>query len=108
MVSRGVIIFIQMAKITEEDVLVLAKLSRLHFKDNEIVEMAKEIESILAYVEQLQSVDLDSYEPTYQVTGLKNVMRPDEVFNYGVSQSDLLKNVPALSKGFIKVRRVLE
>jgi len=99
---------IQMAKITEEDVLVLAKLSRLHFKDEELAEVAKEIESILGYVEQLQSVDLSEYKPTYQVTGLKNVMRPDEPFDYGVSPSELLKNAPSTSKGFIKVKRVLE
>jgi len=97
-----------MAKITEEDVLVLAKLSRLHFKEGEVSEIAKEIESILGYVEQLHSVDLKGYKPTYQVTGLKNVMRPDEAYEYGVSPEDLLKNAPQQENGFIKVRRVLE
>lgn len=97
-----------MAKITEEDVLVLAKLSRLHFEGDELKVVAKEIESILGYVEQLQSVDLKKYKPTYQVTGLKNVMRPDEPFDYGVSSEDLLKNAPAQEVGYIKVRRVIE
>jgi len=97
-----------MAKITEDDVLVLAKLSRLHFADDEFIEIAKEIESILEYVAQLQSVDLKDYKPTYQVTGLKNVMRPDEPFDYDVSPEELLKNAPATEKGYIKVRRVLE
>ena len=97
-----------MAKITEEDVLNLAKLSRLHFSDDEVSEVAKEIEAILGYVEQLQNVDLADYKPTYQVTGLKNVMRPDKPFDYGVSSEELLKNAPATEKGYIKVRRVLE
>jgi aspartyl-tRNA(Asn)/glutamyl-tRNA(Gln) amidotransferase subunit C len=97
-----------MAKITEEDVLILAKLSRLQFAKGELADVAKEIEAILGYVEQLQSVDLSSYKPTYQVTGLKNVMRPDKAYDYGVSPKELLKNAPATEKGYIKVRRVLE
>jgi aspartyl-tRNA(Asn)/glutamyl-tRNA(Gln) amidotransferase subunit C len=97
-----------MAKITEDDVLVLAKLSRLQFADDEFKHIAKEIEAILEYVAQLQSVDLKDYKPTYQVTGLKNVMRPDEPFEYGVSAEELLKNAPATHDGYIKVRRVLE
>ena len=97
-----------MAKITKEDVLNLAKLSRLHLKDDEIVDLTKDVESILGYVEQLQSVDLKGYEPTSQVTGLVNVMRPDKPINYGVTPDELLKNVPNRDKNYIKVRRVLE
>ncbi len=97
-----------MAKITEDDVLILAKLSRLQFADDEFSVIAKEIEAILGYVAQLQSVDLSEYNPTYQVTGLKNVMRADEPFDYGISPEELLKNAPATEKGYIKVRRVLE
>ncbi len=97
-----------MAKITEDDVLILAKLSRLHFADAELAEIAKEIDAILGYVEQLQTVDLDNYKPTYQVAGLENVMRPDEPYDYGVSAEELLKNAPATERGYIKVRRVLE
>jgi len=97
-----------MAKITEDDVLNLAKLSRLQFSNDELSEVAKEIEAILGYVEQLQSVDLKNYKPTYQVTGLKNVMRPDEPYDYDVTPEELLKNAPATENGYIKVRRVLE
>ena len=97
-----------MAKITVEDVLVLAKLSRLHFKDDELKDFAIEIESILGYVELLHTVDLKDYKPTYQVTGLANVMRKDEPFNYNVTPEELLKNVPSIQNGYIKVRRVIE
>ncbi len=97
-----------MAKITEDEVLVLAKLSRLQFTDDEFRDIAKEIEAILGYVAQLHSVDLKDYKPTYQVTGLKNVMRADEPFDYSVSPKELLKNAPATQDGYIKVRRVLE
>jgi aspartyl-tRNA(Asn)/glutamyl-tRNA(Gln) amidotransferase subunit C len=97
-----------MAKITKEELLKLAKLSRLHLKDDELDGLTKDVDSILEYVEQLQSVDLREFEPTSQVTGLVNVMRPDEPVNYGVSQEELLKNVPEKERNYIKVRRVLE
>ncbi len=96
-----------MAKLTREDVLKLARLSRLHLSDEEIDQFASEISAILGYVEQLQSVDLKDLPPTNQVTGLTNVMRPDEVMDYGYSQEDLLKNLPASQDGQIKVKRML-
>lgn len=97
-----------MAKLTRADVLKLAKLARLQLTDAEVAQFVDEISSILQYVEQLQSIDLTGYEPTYQVTGLTNVVRPDEILDYGAKPDSLLKNAPATEKGYIKVRRVIE
>ncbi|MEK9196650.1 MAG: Asp-tRNA(Asn)/Glu-tRNA(Gln) amidotransferase subunit GatC [Patescibacteria group bacterium] len=96
-----------MSKITKEDVLRLAKLSNIYIDDSQIEAFAKDLEKILGYVETLADVDVSGISPTEQVTGLKNVMRPDEVIDYGVSQKDLLKNAPAQEKNQIKVKRVL-
>lgn len=96
-----------MADLSRDDVLKLARLARLKLDDEEIAQFQKEISAILNYVEQLQSVNLDSVEPTYQVTGLKNVMRADEAHDYGASPEDLLKNAPATEQGHIKVKRML-
>ena len=97
-----------MAKLSTADVLKLARLARLKLSDAEVEQFRKEISEILAYVEQLQSVNVDKLEPTYQVTGLKNVTRPDKPVDYGATQKDLLKNVPELEGSYIKVKRVLE
>ncbi len=96
-----------MAKLNRNDILKLAKLARLELSEGEIEQFRSEISEILGYVEQLQSVDSAKLEPTYQVTGLKNVTRPDKPVNYGTNQKDLLKNVPALDGNYIKVKRVL-
>lgn len=96
-----------MAKLTRDDVLKLARLARLQLSEDEIDQFTSEISAILGYVEQLQSVDLSSLEPTHQVTGLTNVLRQDIVHDYGTSPEDLLKNAPAKETGHIKVRRVL-
>lgn len=96
-----------MTRLSTEDVLKLARLARLKLTDEEIGQFTEEISSILQYVEQLQSINLENVEPTYQVTGLTNVTRADEVKNYGASPEELLKNAPATEGGHIKVRRML-
>lgn len=96
-----------MAKITRDEVLKLARLSKLELSEDEIDRFTKEFEEILAYFEQLKDVDTSGLEPTYQVTGLRNVTRKDEVIDYGVSTEALLKNAPESLGNQLKVRRVL-
>ncbi len=97
-----------MSKLTRDDVLKLARLSRLQLTDEEIDQFGAEISALLEYVTQLHEVNLEGIEPTYQVTGLKNVMRPDEVMDYGPDQQALLQNAPATEKGHFKVKRMVE
>lgn len=96
-----------MAKLSHDDVLKLAQLSRLQLSDEEVNRFAEEISEILQYVEQLQQVDLTNLEPTYQVTGLTNVARKDEIIDYGTTPEELLANAPATENGQIKVKRML-
>lgn len=96
-----------MANLTRDDVLKLARLARLELTDDEVTLFSRELGEILQYVEQLQAVDVTGLEPTSQVTGLTNVMRKDEVRNYGYVPKELLKNVPELQAGHIKVKRMI-
>lgn len=96
-----------MSKLSREDILKLARLSRLELNEEEIAQFEAEIGSILEYVEQLQNVDLDGLEPTYQVTGLKDVTRPDEIVDYQADPEALLKNAPSKENNQFKVRRMV-
>jgi len=96
-----------MADLTNEDVLKLARLARLSLSPAEVDYFVKNISPVLRYVEQLQSVDLKGIEPTSQVSGKTNSMRPDEVVDYGVTPQDLLKNVPSTENNQIKVKRMV-
>lgn len=69
--------------------------------------MALELGQIVGFVEQLQDVDTAEVPETNQVTGLVDVMRPDEVRPCAISQDELLGNAPMRQDGYIKVRRVL-
>lgn len=96
-----------MADLSKDDVLKLARLSRLRLSDEEIARFQAEISEILGYVEQLSGVDTGELKPTSQVTGLSNVMRSDEIIDYGTTPDDLLKNAPATERKQFKVNRVL-
>jgi aspartyl-tRNA(Asn)/glutamyl-tRNA(Gln) amidotransferase subunit C len=96
-----------MAKLSRDDVLKLAKLARLSLSDDELQAFTGEFEEILNYVEQLQSVDTDGLEPTNQVSGNVNVMRDDELIDYGYEPRGLLQNAPQTEDDQIKVRRMV-
>ena len=96
-----------MSKLSRDAVLKLAKLSRLKLTEAEIEKFRKELSEILCYVEMLEKVDTKNLEPTYQVTGLKNVMRADKTIEYQAKPDTLLKNAPAIEKNQFKVKRVL-
>lgn len=96
-----------MADLTNDDVLKLARLAKLKLTDKEVEKFKHELSDILGYVEKLSEANVTGLEATTQVTGLTNVMRKDIVKNYGLSQEDLLKNVPQRQGNNIKVRRVL-
>lgn len=96
-----------MAQITRDDVLKLASLSKIKLSDEEIDKFVVELDAIVKYVEQIDSVDIGGLDPTDQVTGLSNITRPDEVIDYEATPEALLKNAPAVEKNQIKVKRIL-
>lgn len=96
-----------MAKLTRDDVLKLANLAQLELDEEEVDRFQKEIQEILQYVEQLNSVDVKDLKPTNQVTDLSDVMRADEEIKYKLDKDTLFKNVPELQDNLIKVKRVL-
>lgn len=96
-----------MATVTLEQVQRVAALSKIALNDQQAIALQKELDKILEYVEQLNVVDTAGVEPTYQVTGLSNIVRSDELIDYKVSHADLLRNVIEHQDGSLKVPKVL-
>jgi aspartyl-tRNA(Asn)/glutamyl-tRNA(Gln) amidotransferase subunit C len=96
-----------MTKLTRDDVLKLASLARISLSDDEVSEFSDELSAILQYVEQLSDAQVADLKPTNQVTGLTNVMRADEVKDYGYAPLDLLKNAPQTQDNQLKVKRMI-
>lgn len=96
-----------MAEINKDTVAKLAKLANIALSSEEIDEMSTELSAILGFVETLQAVDVDDVAPTYQVTGLQDAFRADEIDPLTIPRDELLANAPEQHDGYIKVRRVL-
>lgn len=96
-----------MSTITTDDVRHLAQLSNLQLSDDEVTSLQADIANILRYVDKLSELNTDGIEPTYQVTGLENVWRDDEVETQSVTREDLLALAPEQAGNSIKVPQVL-
>lgn len=96
-----------MNKISADEIKKIATMSALTLSEDETTALESELNEILAFVQQLDHVNTEGVEPTYQVTGLSNVTRLDEIVDYGVSNDALLKNAPKLQNNQIVVPKVL-
>ena len=96
-----------MTQISRDDVLHLAQLSSLELNETEIEGLGTDISNILGYVEKLKELDTSGVEPTYQVTGLSNIWRNDEIINYDVTREELLSRSAESVENQVKVPKVL-
>lgn len=89
----------------EIDVAALAKLARLEVSAEELAKLEKEIPSILAFVETIQSADVSAAKDD---KSLRNVMRADEhPHESGIYTEKLLGAAPAREGDCIAVKQVL-
>lgn len=93
--------------ITEKDVRHLAKLASLGLDDAGVARMARELEAIVGYVDQLSQVDTAGVEPIANVSGLANVTRPDAAGPM-LPLEAVLANAPARGADAILVPKVVE
>jgi aspartyl-tRNA(Asn)/glutamyl-tRNA(Gln) amidotransferase subunit C len=64
--------------IDRDQILHVARLSRLALSDEELERMPADLSKILDHVETMSELDLDGVEPTSHVVELQNVLRDDE------------------------------
>lgn len=95
-----------MSTISNSDVQRLADLSGLQLADGAVDGLRQDVEKIVEYINQLGELDTSGVEPTYQVTGLENVWREDEV-QPGISRDELLELAPEKQNNQVKVPQVL-
>jgi aspartyl-tRNA(Asn)/glutamyl-tRNA(Gln) amidotransferase subunit C len=92
--------------ITIKDVEHIATLAKLEFTDAEKEKFTHQMNQILEYMEQLNSLDTSKVEPLSHVIELSNVFRADEV-KPGVSTENALKNAPEKDEHYFKVPKVI-
>ena len=85
----------------------LAELSNFSVSEKETESLKKDLSEILKYISQLDSIDVENIEPTYQVFEMENVWREDKVLPQETSREDLLALSREQKDNQIKVPKVL-
>lgn len=93
--------------ITREDVVHLAELSNISLAEDQIEPLIKDLDNILGYISQLDELDTDNVEPTYQCFDMQNVWRDDEIEEFEAKREDLLALTRESEDNQIKVPKVL-
>jgi aspartyl-tRNA(Asn)/glutamyl-tRNA(Gln) amidotransferase subunit C len=90
-----------------ETVRRVAHLARMAVAEDEIEGLGRELNAILAFVEQLADIDVTGVEPMTSVTPMAMKMRQDEV-NDGNIADAVLANAPERQDHFFVVPKVVE
>jgi aspartyl-tRNA(Asn)/glutamyl-tRNA(Gln) amidotransferase subunit C len=85
----------------------IAHLARIAVADDEVEHLKDELNGILAFVEQLQEVNVEGVEPMTSVTPMVMKKREDMVTDGGIAE-DIVKNAPATEDHFFLVPKVVE
>lgn len=85
----------------------IARLARLHFKDEELKVFESQVAGILKLVDELKEVNVDGVEPTSHPLDIKNVFREDEV-KPSLPIEEFLKQSPRSRGRFFEVPKVIE
>jgi aspartyl-tRNA(Asn)/glutamyl-tRNA(Gln) amidotransferase subunit C len=93
--------------LTIEDVRKVAHLARLQLGEAEIEAYQEQLSSVLAYVAQLDELDLEGVAPTAHAVARTNVLR-DDVVKPSLSQEEVLFNAPQQAEGQFLVQAVLD
>jgi aspartyl-tRNA(Asn)/glutamyl-tRNA(Gln) amidotransferase subunit C len=85
----------------------IAHLARIAVAEDEVEHLKDEINAMLAFVEQLQEVNVEGVEPMTSVTPMAMKKRHD-VVTAGDDAEAVLKNAPQSDDNFFLVPKVVE
>ncbi|MBQ6375874.1 Asp-tRNA(Asn)/Glu-tRNA(Gln) amidotransferase subunit GatC [Candidatus Saccharibacteria bacterium] len=90
-----------------ENIKHLASLSDFAVTDADIERLGGDLKNIIKYISQLDELDTDNIEPTYQVFEMENVWREDEIIEQDATRDQLLAMTKEEKDNQIKVPKVL-
>ena len=85
----------------------IAPLARLAVSEEEVAPLQGELNAILAFVEQLGTVDVSGVEPMTSVTPMAMKKRADVVTD-GERAADVVANAPETEDNYFLVPKVVE
>ena len=95
------------AYLNDNDILQIAKYTRISLSDSECKSMTKDLNDIVDSLQVIRSYDLEGVEPTFHpIGGLSNIMREDaEEQSFTVEEA--LKNAPSKKDNCFEIPSIL-
>lgn len=94
-------------EVDRESIRHLASLSDLALDEREIDSLSGDLRNIIEYISQLDELDTENIEPTYQVFEMENIWREDVVRPQDAEREALLAMTKDEKDHQIKIPKVL-
>ncbi len=89
--------------VTREDVLQMARLSKLYIKEEELDALTKDMDKIIAFAETISAAQCEQTNFD-NINNLSNVLREDVVVP-SYDREEILKNAESQDEGYFLVKR---
>jgi aspartyl-tRNA(Asn)/glutamyl-tRNA(Gln) amidotransferase subunit C len=94
--------------LTKDQLKHLAELAKIEFTEEELESFLKDINQILSYVEEIQKLDLDQFEPMIGGILQKLCLREDEIARAESETKELIvEQFPDKEGNFLKTPRII-
>lgn len=94
-------------EVNDELINKLARLSRLHFNEQEKEMIKKDLQQMIGFVDKLKELDTTGIEPLLHMSDSVNILRED-IVQGSISREEALANAPDSDGVYIKVPKVIE
>lgn len=95
-----------MEKITKQELLTIAHMSRLHLEENEIASLIDQVDAVLTYARRVKDVAQLTSNSEYPITKNQNVFREDIVIK--TDSKPILNQAPESEQNYFVVPVILE
>ena len=92
--------------LSREDVVHVARLARLHLKDDEVDLFTAQLRTVLEHAADVAALDLSHLEASSHPIALENVLRPDEP-QPSLDREEVLAAAPAVEDHRFRVPRIV-
>jgi aspartyl-tRNA(Asn)/glutamyl-tRNA(Gln) amidotransferase subunit C len=93
--------------LSQETVQYVADLSRIELKPQELEKLARQLQAILDFIDQLKELDISGIAPTSHILPVNNVFREDTP-SPCLPVNKTLANAPKKENNFFVVPKVIE
>jgi aspartyl-tRNA(Asn)/glutamyl-tRNA(Gln) amidotransferase subunit C len=93
--------------LSRETVQYVADLSRIELKPQELEKLARQLQAILDFIDQLKELNISGIEPTSHILPVSNVFREDTP-SQGLPVNKALANAPEKDGNFFAVPKIIE